>query len=201
MGLCLGRESSESDHRPIKLEDGEEIPLDNLQADNLINLQTEDNDAADSIEDLDDIPDDTQYKEMDNPDTPNDHDKHHKIDILRLKNSAKTIEVMRKNSMTISGSVVELKMSPKLRKLSRSEKSPSSESITDPSKYCLHEIYTINSYFLVKANQPNYSPKLLKRVIPPHLKQDFQRNKSNSTSTMFINTTIKAPDSDEILKW
>lgn len=52
-----------------------------------------------------------------------------------------------------------------------------------------------------KANQPSYSPKLLKSVIPPHMKVNFHREKSSSTSTLFMNSTIKAPDNDEILKW
>lgn len=38
------------------------------------------------------------------------------------------------------------------------------------------------------------------KPFPPHLKNNFQREKSSSTSTLFINTTIGAPDNNEILK-
>jgi len=49
-------------------------------------------------------------------------------------------------------------------------------------------------------NQPTYSPKILKTAIPPHLAKDFHRTKSNSTSSLFINSTLNAPDNEEIVR-
>jgi hypothetical protein len=49
-------------------------------------------------------------------------------------------------------------------------------------------------------NQPTYSPKILKTAIPPHLTKDFHRIKSNSTSTLFINSTLNSPDNEEIVR-
>lgn len=51
-----------------------------------------------------------------------------------------------------------------------------------------------------KLNEPSIKPKLLLSALPPAL-QDFHRTKSSSTSTLFINTTIKAPNNDEIIRW
>jgi len=50
-----------------------------------------------------------------------------------------------------------------------------------------------------KLNEPSIKPKLLLSALPPAL-QDFHRTKSSSTSTLFINTTIKAPNNDEIIR-
>jgi hypothetical protein len=50
-----------------------------------------------------------------------------------------------------------------------------------------------------KLNEPSIKPKLLLSALPPAL-QDFHRTKSSSTSTLFLNTTIKAPNNDEIIR-
>src|SRR5690348_4741592 len=51
-----------------------------------------------------------------------------------------------------------------------------------------------------KLNEPSHKPKLLLSAFPPDL-QNFHRSKSSSTSTLFLNTTIKAPNNDEIIRW
>lgn len=51
-----------------------------------------------------------------------------------------------------------------------------------------------------KLNEPSVKPKLLLSAFPPEM-QNFQRTKSSSTSTLFLNTTIKAPNNDEIIRW
>jgi hypothetical protein len=68
---------------------------------------------------------------------------------------------------------------------------------------CLGWIWRSFFFDLLAAimNQPTFSPKILKTAIPPHLTKNFHRVKSNSTSSLFINSTLNAPDNEEIVRW
>lgn len=140
MGLCLGKEKVLKDHKRMRLDENSDLPFNNHGRDSLVYLQPEEPDLEGQDIMVHSV--DTGYlatkpdmplKESSEGFLPRSPQIVHKP--LNLKNSAKTIEVMRKNSKTVSEVVVELKVSPKIKHVSKIEKMPSNETLTDPCKY------------------------------------------------------------------